>query len=496
MSIIKKMNNGFAVIDISKQQIMDMFSKYDLGEGSITGMVLSDGREVLTGTKEESIFTNLSYYNDAVTGEAPSGYYYETYNGKEYLFLYSKVEEANVTLCALIPKATILSQVDGIKKLNLIFVTIACIFAVLMVVIIAGGVSKAISYLMKVISQLSKGDLTLKINSVRHDEFGVLNDGISIMMNNMRNLIGEVQKVGSKVSVSAGAMSDTSEELLVASKGISQTIDEIEKGIVQQADDTEHCLLQMSELSEQINHVYNNTNEIEKIADNTKGIAGEGIVIINELNEKSKATADITYNVITKIQDFEIQSKNIAGFVSIINEIASQTNLLSLNASIEAARAGDAGKGFAVVADEIRKLADQSVQAANQIQKIVTEITIKTKDTIDTAMEAESIVETQTVALSKKVQVFDSINNHVNELANNLNNISNGIKKIETAKNGTMDAIQNISAVSEETAAASEEVSATAINQIESVEGLRNAAIELANDAKTLEESIKTFKIS
>jgi methyl-accepting chemotaxis protein len=231
------------------------------------------------------------------------------------------------------------------------------------------------------------------------------------------------------------------------------------------------------------------------IADNTKIIAGEGIVIVNELNEKSKATADITHNVISKIQEFEIQSKNIAGFVSIINEIASQTNLLSLNASIEAARAGDAGRGFAVVADEIRKLADQSVQAANQIQNIVKEIAAKTMDTIDTAKQAESIVESQTVSLNKTVQVFDFINDHVNDLANNLNNISNGIKQIETAKDDTMDAIQDISAVSQETAAASEEVSATAINQIDSVERLRNAALELANNAKILEESIKIFKI-
>jgi methyl-accepting chemotaxis protein len=251
----------------------------------------------------------------------------------------------------------------------------------------------------------------------------------------------------------------------------------------------------MTGLSEQIDQVYTNTNEIEKIADNTKSIAGEGILIVDELNIKSKATADITQNVINKIQDFESQSKNIASFVSIINEIASQTNLLSLNASIEAARAGEAGRGFAVVADEIRKLADQSVDAVNQIQKIVKEITTKTKDTIDTAKEAENIVETQTLALNKTVQVFDSINGHVNELANNLNNISIGIKRIETAKEDTIDAIQDISAVSEETAASSEEVSATALNQIDSVESMRNAAIELANNAKILAEAIKAFKV-
>jgi methyl-accepting chemotaxis protein len=497
LSIVRRMasNHGYVVIDIAKQPVLDMFAKYSLGDGSIVGLVNGDGREILAGIEAESLFTGLSRFDDAVGSENPFGDYDETYKGKDYLFLYSKIAGANVTVCALIPTSTILKEVAGVKTLSLAFSTIACVFAALMVFFIAGGVSRAIRSLMKSMEQASKGDLTTQFTAKSHDEFLVLADGISNMLKNMRLLIGEVQDVGGKVSSSAGGMSVTSEELLVAAKGISKTIDDIENGVVQQADDTEQCLLQMTELSEQINHVYNNANEIEQIADNTKTIAGEGRVIVNELNEKAKATADITQNVISKIQEFENHSKNIAGFVSTINEIASQTNLLSLNASIEAARAGDAGRGFAVVADEIRKLADQSVQAANQIQKIVKEIAVKTMDTVETAKHAENIVASQTTSLNKTVQVFDSINSHVNDLANNLNNIANGIKKIENAKNDTMDAIQNISAVSEETAASSEEVSATAINQIDAVERMRLASVELANDARILEEAIKAFKI-
>ncbi len=261
---------------------------------------------------------------------------------------------------------------------------------------------------------------------------------------------------------------------MTATRDISQTIENIEQGIVQQADDTEHCLTQMNKLSDQINQVYNNTHDIEQIAENTKVIAGEGIGMINELSGKSKATADITHNVIGKVEEFEMQSKHIAGFVTIINEIASQTNLLSLNASIEAARAGDAGLGFAVVASEIRKLADQSVQAANQIQNIVKE----------------------TESLNRTIVAFNNINDHVKELVNNLNNVSLGIKTIENAKEDTLVAIESISAISEQTAAASEEMNATAINQLNSVELLRQSAAALASDSKKLEEVIKVFKIS
>ncbi len=495
-SLIRSMNarNGFVIIDVSQQMLMNMFTEYDLGEGSIMAFVTKDGREVIKGS-EDSVFAMQSYYKNALESEESSGFSYQPYNGKEYLFLYSKVGDMGATICALIPKATILEQVSGIKTLNLTFVGIAIVFAFAIVALVAGGVSIAISFLSKRITQAATGDLTTNFETKRKDEFLHLAKGIGNMLADMRNLIGEVQEVGGKVSSSAGGVSDTSEKLLVATKDISRTIDDIEQGIVQQASDTEQCLLQMTSLSDQINEVYTNTNEIGQIANNTKKIASEGIVIIDELSEKAKATSDITHNVIVKIQEFETQSQDIGGFVNIINDIAAQTNLLSLNASIEAARAGEAGRGFAVVANEIRKLADQSVHAAKQIQNIVTVITDKTKDTVDTAKKAESIVGSQSEALNKTIQVFDNINEHVNNLANNLVNISGGIKKIETAKADTMDAIQSISAVSEETAAASQEVSATAISQIDSVERLLMAAQELAADAKKLEESISIFKI-
>lgn len=216
---------------------------------------------------------------------------------------------------------------------------------------------------------------------------------------------------------------------------------------------------------------------------------------MDELNQKSKATSEITKNVISKVQKFEIQSHNIEDFVNTINDIASQTNLLSLNASIEAARAGNAGLGFAVVAEEIRKLADQSMQAVKQIQNIVNELYLQTKDTVDTAKQAESIVDSQTVALDKTVRTFINIDEHVKNLVINLDHVSQGMKKIETAKEGTLEAIESISAVAEQTAAATQEVSTTALTQIDSVEHLRQSAFELANDAMKLEDAIKLFKI-
>ncbi len=496
-SIIRKMSNGqgYVIFDVSTKQIKDMFSEYDMGKGSILGFVAADGRETLTNTDSTRIFTGLSCYKTALEKENLSGYSYEKYNGADYLFIYSKFKNVNGTVCALIPKSTIIDRVKNIKMLSFAFVTIACIIAIFVVFLIAGGISRTINALKKSISQVSKGDLTVKFDTKRKDEFLTLSNGISDMMEHMRTLIGEVQEVGGTVSGSALSLKNTAGDLLDATRGISRTIDEIGQGIIQQAGDTEHCLVQMSSLSEQINQVYNNTNEIEQIANDTQTVSREGLHIIDELNNKSKATSEITQDVIRKIQEFGTRSKKIEGFVNIIDSIASQTNLLSLNASIEAARAGEAGRGFAVVADEIRKLADQSVNAAKQIQNTVKDIDKQNNETVSTAERAESIVASQTEALAKTVKAFDNISSHVNNLASNLNDILKRLKTIETAKDDTLNAIQNISAITEQTSASSEEVNATAQNQIDSVERLQESAITLEEDAKKLEDAIKIFKI-
>ena len=497
LSIIRKMSDskGFIIIDISTQQIEDTFAEYDLGKGSIMGFITADGRETLANSDESVVFTKLPYYQKAMEAEKLSDYSYEEYNGKEYLFIYSRFNGMGGAICALVPKSTILGEVRGLKTINLAFVIASCVIAIIIVFIITRSISKAINTLNRYISKAAKGDLTIQLDTKRKDEFQALSGGISDMIEHMRTLIGEVQEVGGTVSDSAQSLAGTSSDLLDATKGISRTIDEIGQGIVQQVEDTELCLTQMNNLSDQITQVYNNTNEIEQIAENTRTVATEGAQIIEELSLKAKATSEITQDVIRKIQEYEVQSRKIEGFVNLINDIASQTNLLSLNASIEAARAGEAGRGFAVVAEEIRKLADQSMGAANQIQNTVKDIDTKNKETVNTAEQAESIVASQTEALYKTVSVFDNISSHVNDLANNLDDILERIKTIETAKDDTLSAIENISAVFQQTAASSEEVNATTINQIDSVERLRQAAIVLKEDARKLEYAIRIFKI-
>ncbi|BCN32150.1 methyl-accepting chemotaxis protein [Anaeromicropila herbilytica] len=488
-------SNGFMVFDIKRSAIEGTLKSLDLGKGSIISFITADGKETLANTDKTSVFGKLSYYKESVKSKNTTDSTYEKYNNKEYLYLYTKIGDTGATLCSLVPKDMILKQANSIKYITIIIVLVASIIAVFAGTLVSSNITKALSKFNRSLEKVGQGDLTVTFDENRHDEFGLLGKSIADMISNMRNLIKEVYSVSNKVSESANEVSVSSEHILIASKDISTAVDEISTGVVQQASDSESCLHQMGTLSEKINLVSDNTNEIDRIAVNTKETVAKGFEIIDELNKKSKETTEITGVVINGIEELDKQSRTIEGIVGVINDISAQTNLLSLNASIEAARAGEAGRGFAVVADEIRKLADQSMTAANDIKKIVDDIKNKTQGTVVSAKKAETIVDSQAAALQNTIELFNNINSHVGNLTISLGRISEGVDTIEEAKKDTLEAISSISAVSEESAAATEEVSAIATTQITSVEDMNQLASGLLENAKKLEESVSRFKI-
>ncbi len=486
---------GYVITDISMSAITDAMSTLDLPENSKFAFVSPDGREItVDGPAAEPIFVNESIYSEISTLAENAGHSDISYRGEDMLFIWSRIGDTGAMVCALIPQAYLAGQADSIKTLTLILVLIACASAVGIGIYVAYGIGKAIKRMNIALAAASKGDLTVTVQTNRKDEFSILSDSINDMINNMKQLILKASQVGRTVVESTKNMTDNSELLLASSKNISAAISEIQQGNVQQAEDTEHCLKLTDDLADQINLVHDNSKAIETIASSTKNVVMDGIHEIDQLTMVTNANIRITNDTIRDIEELEKESKMITEIIAVINDIADQTNLLSLNASIEAARAGDAGRGFSVVAEEIRNLSTKSVSAAAEIEQIIKNISAKTSNTVKTVKQAEKTAKSTETRLNNVVKLFHDINLHVEDLTAKLGKIAAGIDELNRSKADTLEAIESISGVAEEVSATSEEVVASAEQQLGSVMRLNEFAKALDKDATDLDDTILLFK--
>ena len=499
------------IVDIKKDAILDILTNFNLGEGSYVGIITPDNQEMVVEGKDitkeeegksktqnnvvkESIYKDQDFYKDALKSEKNSGKDYVRYNGKTYLFTYEKIGRSGIMLCSMVPQSVIVAQANSIRVLTLVMVIISCIIAMIVGTLISKGFSKSINLSIKELAKVSKGDLTVEFRTNRRDEFALLYGSCNDMLANIRGLIMEVESVYDALSVSLNKVNTSSTTFSETTKDIQTSVHEIETGVGEQTESATDCLNEMDSLFTKINVVNDNTNEIGSIAASTQVAINSGLTSMDNLNAKTKSTTDITDSVIQTIKELSVHSKNIGQIVNSINDIAEETNLLSLNASIEAARAGAAGKGFSVVATQIRKLADQCLASAGKISNIVTEITETTKEAVNTAQTAEEIVDEQVEAVAATARSFQTLKQRIEKLSEYLESIQSSSKDMETSGSSTLNSMENISAILEETLASVTSVANVTDKQSEALTSLDDASSQLMIRAERLGDAISKFK--
>ena len=500
---------GYVVVDVDYDEIANHIASINMGENAILALITPDGREIsyknipvsdeaevqANDSLDTEYIVNSELYDKILASEENNGSEYVEYNGEKYLLLYNKLESQGFMMVSLVPESYIIADADETARLTAAAVAATALIVIVIGFILSTSMGTTIRKIMNGLEKASTGDLTVDIHTKRKDEFMILCESTNQMLGNIRALINKADTVAKALGNASERVGGNSGILLEETKSITTSISDVEQGIVMQAKDAENCLTRMDDLSKKIGVVSENTGKIADIADVTKSTVSDGLATIDTLQDKVKATTQVTAEVISNIEDLEKASQSIANIVGAINDIADETSLLSLNASIEAARAGDAGRGFAVVAESIRKLAEQSLNSVNEIRNIVGKIQKQTVDTVEVAKQAELIVNSQEEALKATIAVFRDIDKHVSGLAENLSQISAGIDEMEGAKKDTLAAIESISAVAEETASAVTEVNEAAGRQLEAVKKLNNESEELIGRSEDLVEAINKFTI-
>ncbi len=500
MRLVRKVDNCAALmmVDIDIEAVIDSLDALNPGDNGYVSLVTGDGAELFSShnrTEANTIFSNQPFYDEAVASEETSGKMYVTYNDEDYVFIYRKVGDLDMMICSLIAEDYLVNKVSDILVVTIVLVVVAAIIAVATGTFFASGISKTIKNIVNKLKKVAEGDFTVTVGTKRKDEFKLITGAVNETVSEIKELISSVQDVNDELVKAADRVYSSSTLFMETTQNIQSSVDEIKTGASKLDEDSDNCLVQMDKLSEKIETVTANTEEISKVVDTTNESIVAGIGSIEGVTESTEATTRITGHVIEAIEGLQEKSRSIGNIVKVINDIAEQTNLLSLNASIEAARAGEAGRGFAVVASEISKLADQSLGSADQIRKIIEEILTNTSQVVDIAKEAFEIVQEQNKSVAGTTEAFEEMKENIGILLQSLEEITQNVVNMEGARAMTLESIENISAVSAETSACSVSVAETVESQNDAIYDLDTAANTLSNKSSQLTELLKKFTV-
>ena len=358
------------------------------------------------------------------------------------------------------------------------------------------SITKPIQKVTGRLTQLSQGDLTgetLLVDS--ENEIGVMTEAMNQLQEKLKQIISEISQSAEVISTSSEELTQSAEEVQTSSEQIMATMEELASGAENQAHSSSRLSQTMSSFSLNASEAREHGENVKQTSEETLILTNKGTELMTSSSNQMEKIDEVIRDSYNKVQNLQNQSRDITKFVSIINEIARNTNLLSLNASIEAARAGEHGKGFAVVAEEVRKLAEQSAASVGEISKIVEIIQKEINKVSDSLNLGYREVQQGTNQIHQTHETFNRINSSISKMVVEIERISDGLKFMDNKAIEMNSAVQEVAAIAQESAAGIEETSASSHQTTTSMQEVSKRAKQLSNLAENLNQLVQVFKM-
>lgn len=399
-------------------------------------------------------------------------------------------------LCTTVKDKTSADMVQvkaTVQRVSIIVIVLASMILVGMTVLIGTGIDRTVMLFRQALDKITQGQISVRIKADGRDEFSQFGRSLNVFLDKLEGSITHLQGISTNLAEAGGKLEQKANRTKGAASVVSTALDEIARGAATQASDLAASSQQVSSMQENMVHI---SQSVDVLSETSKGMNEKGTQatkIVQELSSTSDKTTDAFLRISEQIHKTNASVVKIQEVVNLIAQIATQTNLLSLNASIEAARAGEAGKGFAVVASEIQKLAEQTNSSAKVIDEIILSLSNESQQTVQSINDVTNMIVNQKAKLDETKAKFEVVEEGILSTGKGMKTVLEQADVCGKAGEHVVSLMTNLSAIAEENAATTEQTN-TSMNELnDATASLARTAMELKQLSASVEESLNYF---
>lgn len=471
--------------DLSLQRISIIVNSFIEMEDAQAFLVNSKDGTILAHRDNSLISTKLVDTGDVFmrdVAEKLNQHDYRMTEIDERMTAFTEIEGTDWILVSYIPTETIYADINGVRILMVVIGLVSLLLLAILIERVVHVVIKPVKELTRIITAMTDGDFTVQVTTKSNDEIGVMSRSVERFIQSMRSMILSIHGVSDKLHVQADNSNDVSGEMYNASRLQGESMQELNNTVEQLSVSVNEIAENATTLAAVVANTREDGEQVDLKVKTTVEVSRQGKADMQNVGVAMRNINESMMKLQQAVDKVGKASEEITNITGVISDIADETNLLSLNASIEAARAGDAGKGFAVVATEIGKLAQTSSNSVHNIESLISEINALVKDAVSQAEDSVENIQSSGEMVRDALQTFDLIFDNIGEV-NNL--VQQMMEKVEQVDNVAI----NVAAISEEQAASSEEILATSTTMVEHAHSITENSETVAEGAKELTES-------